>query len=139
MSKLQQRIAKGRKRSGMTQAVLAERMGVTRGACSQWENGRSVPNTTNLRKLARILDLNLPWLMSGTGVMGASGEGFGGLKGKKSATAERFKAAENRSTYSPFGDSETKELASLFATLGKKHRKLLIEMARALSPARPPR
>lgn len=48
-----------RKRSGMTQQLLAYRLGVTDKAVSKWENGRSKPALPQLRKLADIFRLSL--------------------------------------------------------------------------------
>lgn len=41
---------------GLTQAAIAELVGVGQTAVSQWEIGRVNPSTENLLKLAEILD-----------------------------------------------------------------------------------
>ncbi len=43
-----------RTRCGMTQELVAERLGVTRQAVSKWENGTAEPSTSNLLALARL-------------------------------------------------------------------------------------
>lgn len=43
-----------RKAAGLTQADVAARVGVTKGAVSQWEAGLSVPNDENTRSLAAL-------------------------------------------------------------------------------------
>lgn len=48
-----------RKRYGMTQQLLARRLGVTDKAVSKWENGRSKPALSQLRKLADIYRISL--------------------------------------------------------------------------------
>ena len=48
-----------RKRSGMTQQLLAHKLGVTDKAVSKWENGRSKPALAQLRKLAEIYKISL--------------------------------------------------------------------------------
>ena len=48
-----------RKRSGMTQQLLAHRLGVTDKAVSKWENGRAKPALPQLRKLAAIYKISL--------------------------------------------------------------------------------
>lgn len=48
-----------RKRSGMTQQLLARKLGVTDKAVSKWENGRSKPALAQLRKLAEIYKISL--------------------------------------------------------------------------------
>ena len=51
---LGKRIAQHRKRLGMTQDALAEKLGVTAQAVSKWENDQSCPDITMLPKLAQI-------------------------------------------------------------------------------------
>lgn len=48
-----------RKRAGMTQHLLAQRLGVTDKAISKWENGRTKPAFAQLRKLADIYMISL--------------------------------------------------------------------------------
>ena len=48
------RIAEHRKRLGLTQDALAEKLGVTAQAVSKWENGTADPSTSNLLKLAKL-------------------------------------------------------------------------------------
>lgn len=43
-----------RERCKMTQEFVAERVGVSRQAVSNWESGASEPSTTNLMKVARL-------------------------------------------------------------------------------------
>ena len=51
---LGKRIAENRKRLGLTQDALAEKLGVTAQAVSKWENDQSCPDITTLPKLAEI-------------------------------------------------------------------------------------
>lgn len=51
---LGKRIAAGRKKLGLTQDQLAEKLGVTAQAVSKWENDQSCPDITMLPKLADI-------------------------------------------------------------------------------------
>lgn len=55
-----------RKRYGMTQQLLAHRLGVSDKAVSKWENGRSKPALSQLRKLADIYRISMDEL---TGMM----------------------------------------------------------------------
>ena len=48
-----------RKQSGMTQQLLAHKLGVTDKAVSKWENGRSRPALAQLRRLAEIYKISL--------------------------------------------------------------------------------
>lgn len=44
-----------RKKAALTQAELAEAVGVTQSTVSQWESGKAVPDTLKLPKLAEVL------------------------------------------------------------------------------------
>lgn len=62
-----ERIRETRKDKGLSQSDLAERTGVTRGACGQWERGESAPSVENLARVAVILDVRFEWLATGRG------------------------------------------------------------------------
>ena len=51
---LGKRIVQNRKRLGLTQDALAEKLGVTAQAVSKWENDQSCPDITTLPRLANI-------------------------------------------------------------------------------------
>lgn len=57
-----QRIAKARARRGLSQSALAAKLGITRGAVSQWEKGETEPKPENLRKIADITGASYEWL-----------------------------------------------------------------------------
>ena len=59
------RIARYRKRAGMTQEQLAEYMDVTPQAVSKWENDLSCPDITALPKLSELLGITIDTLLSG--------------------------------------------------------------------------
>lgn len=48
-----------RERSGMTVCSVAEQMGVTQGAYTFWEQGRSYPSADKLPKLAGIFGVSI--------------------------------------------------------------------------------
>lgn len=56
-------IAELRKRHGMTQLELAEKMGVTDKAVSKWERDLSCPDINSLPNLAEILGVSVEELM----------------------------------------------------------------------------
>ena len=53
------RIMENRKRLGLTQDALAEKLGVTAQAVSKWENDLSCPDITMLPKLAEIFTVTV--------------------------------------------------------------------------------
>lgn len=56
-------IAKRRKELNLTQLELADQLLVSYQAVSQWENGKSMPELSNLTRLAEVLDLPLDQLL----------------------------------------------------------------------------
>lgn len=55
-----------RERADLTQTELAERLGVTQGAVSQWEHGLAHPSIRLLPKLADILGCTVDELLRET-------------------------------------------------------------------------
>src|SRR5271165_888090 len=60
------RIRTAREDLGWTQDQLAAEVGVSRSAVAQWETGRAGQVTTNLTRIAAVLDVGLDHLMQGT-------------------------------------------------------------------------
>lgn len=58
-------IADIRKKQNLTQAQLAERLGITDRAVSKWENGRSMPDSSLMLDLCNILKISVNELLSG--------------------------------------------------------------------------
>ena len=58
-------ITEQRKKKKITQGQLAEKLGVTQGAVSQWENGLSFPDVRLLVKLSEVLDCTVDELLKG--------------------------------------------------------------------------
>ena len=54
-----------RKKQGLSQEELAEKLGVSRQAVSKWERSEASPDTDNLIALAKIYDLTLDELIYG--------------------------------------------------------------------------
>jgi transcriptional regulator with XRE-family HTH domain len=64
-STIGERIRAARKRAGLNQAALAERLGVTQPAIANWESGVHDPRRVVLAKLAEALGAPLEWLAEG--------------------------------------------------------------------------
>lgn len=62
-------IAACRKEQGMTQAVLAEKLGISDRAVSKWETGKSMPDTGIMLELCSLLKINVNELLSGERIM----------------------------------------------------------------------
>ena len=52
-----------RRKSGLSQEELAQKVMVTRQAVSRWENGETVPNTDTLKLLSRVFDISINTLL----------------------------------------------------------------------------
>lgn len=61
---LAERLAALRKRAGLSQGDVAERLNVSRQAVSRWETGFTVPSTDNLSHLGRLYGATLDELLS---------------------------------------------------------------------------
>lgn len=58
-------IMERRKRKGLTQAQLAERLGITDRAVSKWETGRSLPDSSIMLELCGLLEITADELLRG--------------------------------------------------------------------------
>ncbi|MEP2919421.1 helix-turn-helix transcriptional regulator [Sulfitobacter sp.] len=61
------RVASARDAAGMTQAVLARRLGVRVATLRAWENDAAEPRANRLSMLAGLLNVSMMWLINGEG------------------------------------------------------------------------
>ncbi len=61
--KLSDKIWVCRKKAGLSQEALAEKIGVSRQAISKWETGEAAPEITKLPLLARTFSVTADWLL----------------------------------------------------------------------------
>ena len=61
---LSQKISDCRKKAGLSQEALAEKLGVSRQAISKWETGEATPEVGKLVLLARLFGVTTDWLLS---------------------------------------------------------------------------
>lgn len=61
---LSEKILYCRRRCGLSQEELAERIQVSRQAVSKWETGESLPEITKLQSLAKTFGVTTDWLLS---------------------------------------------------------------------------
>ena len=85
---LSQKLKELRKKQGLTQLELAERLFVSRQAISGWEAGTSRPSTENLQSLSRLFNIPLETLLDVPAEEQAKEEGKGQGLGKD----RRYKA-----------------------------------------------
>lgn len=60
---LSERITELRKKSGLSQEELAEKLDVSRQAISRWESGATAPDAENLIKLSKIFNVSTDYLL----------------------------------------------------------------------------
>lgn len=104
------RLTGAREDAGMTQDQLARRLGVKRKSLERWENDHTFPRANHLSMLAGLLNVSIPWLLSGEGI-GPSGPAdpvdadatlqdllreVSALRGLMDAAAERMMRLETR-------------------------------------------
>jgi len=71
------RIRQARKDAGLSQAALAERLGLDRTAVAQWErNNAAGPTASHMAAIALATGVSFEWLATGRGarVIGGSGQ-----------------------------------------------------------------
>ena len=81
---LADKIHEARKRAGLSQEELADRLDVTRQAVSKWETGKSVPDTENIRRMTVVLAVSADYFL-GSGSTEAGGGPEAGTAGAEAA------------------------------------------------------
>jgi len=62
---LGEKLQDARKRCGLTQEQLAEKLSVSRSAVAKWESGKGLPDVDNLKSLAGLLNVSVDYLLDG--------------------------------------------------------------------------
>jgi len=95
------RLSAAREARDMSRSMLAKRLGVAQKTIENWEEDRSEPRANKLQMVSGLLDVSLPWLLTGQGqgvvareVPAARHEVDGLLDGLRTARAEMQRAAE---------------------------------------------
>ena len=61
-----------RKRSGLTQEQLSEKLYISRTAVSKWESGRGFPNIEALKNISKVFNVPIDELLSGEELLNAA-------------------------------------------------------------------
>ena len=64
---LEKKLACLRKREGLSQAEVSEKLDVSRQAVTKWETGTSRPSIENLQSLSRLYNVPLEYLLDESG------------------------------------------------------------------------
>lgn len=123
------RIKQARLANGVSQARLADLLGITRSACSQWESpdGGTIPRSGRLAELADLLGVSFAWLMTGS-VESGRGDGAGMVQ-----SGER--APESGHPTRPL-NKEQRDLVGLYERLSPRARSALLLLLRSTISAR---
>lgn len=111
------RLKQAREFRGLSQVALADLLRVTRGACGQWEIGKTTPSTQHLIEISKALGIRFDWLATGNGEMETSPVNSEDLCWDVSDEETR---------------KEQKELLSLYYRLSGNARSALINFLRAV-------
>ena len=57
------KIKNARKAAGLTQEQLAEKLAVSRQAITKWESDKGIPDISNIKMLAKILNVSIDYLL----------------------------------------------------------------------------
>lgn len=101
------RVAAAREIRQLTQKVLARHLGVAVKTVEKWENDISEPRANKLQMLSGVLNVSIPWLLTGEGQSFNEDEPAGqdvaelmtelrALRGEMLTTAERLGVLEKR-------------------------------------------
>lgn len=107
-----QKLREARKKAGLTQEELAEKLAVSRQAVTKWENDKGLPDTENWKTLSRVLNVSIDYLLDNGEALDLSvtreeiklsdGKGGPGTRWSKKAAQkdgivlEKFKGGEVR-------------------------------------------
>lgn len=86
---LNKKLACLRKKEGLSQAGVSERLDVSRQAVSRWEAGESRPSTENLQALSKLYNVPLEYLLDNTAEISNRVEADGTKKDQFEGTAEK--------------------------------------------------
>lgn len=114
------RVAGAREQAGMTQPELARRLGVKIATLRAWEEDRSEPRANKLSMLSGLLNVSLPWLLSGQGM---------GLDGPAEAEGELTKDINDVLLAMREIKTDLQENADKLARLEKRLRVMLREQS----------
>ena len=69
---LGKKLRSARKSAGLTQEQLSEKLLVSRQAITKWEAGKGMPDIENLKRISKLLDISIDYLLDGGEVIDLS-------------------------------------------------------------------
>ena len=111
------RIKSARAARKRSQQWLADEVGVTQSSVSEWETIKTDPATENLKRIAKVLDVDFEWLATGRGEM------------EMQYRPVAMKTAEPMAIYPSYSE-EQREFLALFDKLPRGKREVLLTFMR---------
>ena len=111
------KIAKYRKKSGLTQVALATELKIAQSTLSSWESGKTTPSIDMINKMAKIFDICGPELFE---------------RGKVYTDERHISEFDNEELMEILKDTD--ELMDVFRYMSEYDRAKLINMAKAVFP-----
>ncbi|HZK34458.1 MAG TPA: helix-turn-helix domain-containing protein [Bacillota bacterium] len=62
-----EKLKKARKKAGLSQEQMAEKITVSRSAVAKWENNNGMPDINNLKALSQLLEISIDYLLDDEG------------------------------------------------------------------------
>ena len=62
-----EKLQEARKRAGLSQELLSEKLSVSRSAVAKWESGGGMPDIDNLKAISQLLDVSIDYLLDDEG------------------------------------------------------------------------
>ena len=63
---LGEKLKEARKKVGISQEQLSEKLGVSRSAVAKWETDNGIPDIDNLKTVSRLLNVSIDYLLDRT-------------------------------------------------------------------------
>ncbi|WP_186035333.1 XRE family transcriptional regulator [Burkholderia gladioli] len=98
------RIRRLRKEAGCTLQRVADEFGISRASVSEWESGRSKPDSAKLLGLSLLFGVSISYLLHGTGVSDTDGAPSPATKARRRDDTSRPVAWENPDDLPPDED-----------------------------------
>ena len=91
MTSLGERIYEERKKHGLSQGDLADKLGISTKAVSKWETGESQPTIENINRLSEIFGVTSDYLIGGKAINAANQDKHGNFQYLEDQKARRKK------------------------------------------------
>lgn len=114
-----EKLKEGRKKAGLSQEQLTEKLCVSRQAITKWEADRGIPDIENLKNIARLFGVSIDYLLN-------SGSKLSDTVIKESINIEAFqKGGKFRSSYDAVVRAKYPEPAAIYSLIRRKKLSLI--------------